>query len=63
MGEISDDATDATALRYDLRCTACAQTRPTRLFRLLPICDNCWRKRRTVYNMRQMVRRRKEQRL
>ena len=58
-----DTDTDAAdTVRYDLRCTACAQTRPVRLFRLLPICAGCWRKRRAVWNMRQTVKRRKEQR-
>ena len=49
-------------VRYDLRCTACAQTRPTRMFRLLPVCVNCWRKRRAIWDMRQAVKRRKVQR-
>ena len=54
------DTTDAW--RYDLRCTACYQVRATRSYRLLPVCANCWRKRRAIWDMQQTVKRRKEQR-
>ena len=61
MSDTDADAGDSP-VRYELRCSLCQQTRPTRSYRALPVCVNCWRKRRAIWDMRQAVRRRKEQR-